>query len=468
MSRSPLTASYHSQSGTPGTGTEIGAGVETATSSRSRSRSPPLPWQSPGTSATAAPTGSGNSRRSHPKSRTGCRTCKTRKIKCDEQKPACRNCVKHAVLCDFLQSHPVSASAPVPVPQSSAGAFGPSISDGLAAASSLPGESLNGLDGDLNMLDLELMHNFTSFTYATLSSDGMIRNMFRTDVVRMAFVCDYVMRSLLAVSALHLAHFRPDRRDFYVNRAVMHHRAASQSAVPLLTQFRPGDCESLYLFSILTIYFALGYPHKPERSFLIGEAAFPQWLFLLRNIEPILCAIDPITYRGPLAPLFAHGAHPENQQPVLIRDPRSEETPRTLLGDLERLVAKTCTEPDLIPIYHTAIGHLRRILGMVIPCAPNGDWRATQQLLLLDVSDVFVWQWTVADDLLPLLKGQKVRQEAVAIFAHFLILIKKLESQWWLEGWTAHLMRLVWTSLDQEHRLWIQWPAEEMGWVPPP
>lgn len=106
------------------------------------------------------------------------------------------------------------------------------------------------------MLDLELMHNFTTFTYATLSSDATVRNMFRTDVVRMAFDCDYVMRSLLAVSALHLAHFRPNRREkSYVSRACMHLRTASQLAIPLMTHLNPDNCENLYLFSILAIYF---------------------------------------------------------------------------------------------------------------------------------------------------------------------------------------------------------------------
>ncbi|KAK7988547.1 hypothetical protein PG989_008862 [Apiospora arundinis] len=40
-------------------------------------------------------------RRSHKKSRRGCRRCKSRKIKCDEIHPRCGNCLKHGVLCDF-------------------------------------------------------------------------------------------------------------------------------------------------------------------------------------------------------------------------------------------------------------------------------------------------------------------------------------------------------------------------------
>ncbi|KAL2752739.1 hypothetical protein ACRALDRAFT_1072597 [Sodiomyces alcalophilus JCM 7366] len=488
MSQSPSTVSHHPQSLAPGTatvtktetaaGTATGTATATATRARTGSGSP-LSWDSPAASTAATPTAPKTSRRSHPKSRTGCRTCKRRKIKCDEQKPACRNCIKHAVSCDFLQTHPVAAKAHAP--ESSAGGFGPAAGDDPAASLGMPGQGQDAgaggttVDDDLDMLDLELMHNFTSFTYATLSSDATVRDMFRTSVVRMALDCDYVMRSLLAVSALHLAHFRPDRREkLYVARACMHHRAASQSAVPLLLHLKREDCENLYLFSILTIYFVLGHPRKSADSLLIGEAVFPQWLFLLRSIDPVIHTINPRTYRGPLAPLFAHGAHRHH---AVIRDPsRPEDSPTSLLRDLERLVAKTCAEPELVPIYHAAIGHLRRILGMAIPGATTTTADdvsdgyaplAQQRPLLLDASDIFVWQWTVANDLLPLLKGPAARQEAVAIFAHFLILLKKLESQWWLDGWAAHLMGMVWAALDQEHRLWIRWPVEELGWVPP-
>ncbi|KAL4920307.1 hypothetical protein BDW62DRAFT_177196 [Aspergillus aurantiobrunneus] len=30
---------------------------------------------------------------------TGCRTCRTRRVKCDEEKPTCRNCAKKKRLC---------------------------------------------------------------------------------------------------------------------------------------------------------------------------------------------------------------------------------------------------------------------------------------------------------------------------------------------------------------------------------
>lgn len=164
-------------------------------------------------------------RRSHQKSRLGCRTCKSRKIKasapfiflqviisadtgidllikCDEQKPACGNCIRHHVNCDFIEtsavpSHPSSTSFP-----------------------------------DLNTDHLELLHNYTTSTYATLSESPIIRDFYRITVVQVGLECDYVMRSLLAVSSLQLAYYRPHMREHYRSMAVHHHEIASRIAGP--------------------------------------------------------------------------------------------------------------------------------------------------------------------------------------------------------------------------------------------
>ncbi|KAK9479535.1 hypothetical protein V1514DRAFT_319029 [Lipomyces japonicus] len=40
-------------------------------------------------------------RKSHRKSKTGCITCRQRRVKCDEQLPVCTNCVRHRVRCGY-------------------------------------------------------------------------------------------------------------------------------------------------------------------------------------------------------------------------------------------------------------------------------------------------------------------------------------------------------------------------------
>ncbi|KAK2008100.1 hypothetical protein LZ32DRAFT_609734 [Colletotrichum eremochloae] len=392
------------------------------------------------------------SRRSHPKSRTGCRTCKNRKIKCDEHKPSCRNCIKHAVPCDFLQSQRHSSSIPRSPDSiiSSGGADnGHGFGDGLSGGGT--GTSGGMADLSLNLIDLELMHNFTTFAFNTLSTDPVVRQMWKVPVVKLALECDYVMRALLSVSALHLAHNRPEKRDFFISRALTYHQMASRTAMGLMGALDGENCEKLYLFSVLTIFFALACPRKSSDSLIMGESSFPDWMFLLRGTKSLLKLLQPQDYTGALLPMFNHGHE------RFLHSREESRAQSELLVDLQRLVNKTCADPVLLPIYNRAIDELRRTLSVFLWDGGRG----------MDITDAFMWKYHMAEDFLPLLKVPGATQEAVAIFSHFCILLKRLENEWWLQGWATHLISRAWSLLDQDHRLWIQWPIEELGWVPP-
>lgn len=108
------------------------------------------------------------------------------------------------------------------------------------------------------MVDLELIHNFTTFTHATLSSDAAVRQMFRTSTIHMALDCELLMRAILAVSALHLAHCCRNKQHYYLTIGMHHHHVAGRMAVALMddvSNLSLGDCENLHLFSALTLFF---------------------------------------------------------------------------------------------------------------------------------------------------------------------------------------------------------------------
>ncbi|EXM12954.1 hypothetical protein V3481_007086 [Fusarium oxysporum f. sp. vasinfectum] len=55
-------------------------------------------------------------RRSNPRSRKGCETCKRRHMRCDENFPQCHNCTRHEFRCsynDVLVTHSSGSSTPV-------------------------------------------------------------------------------------------------------------------------------------------------------------------------------------------------------------------------------------------------------------------------------------------------------------------------------------------------------------------
>lgn len=106
------------------------------------------------------------------------------------------------------------------------------------------------------MLDMELLHNFSTSTYATLSDDPLIRDLWRVRVVKLCFTCDYAMLALLSVSALHLAQFSPARSDLLHERAIGCHNKASSIATQYMSRLDEGsNSQCLFAFSIFTIYF---------------------------------------------------------------------------------------------------------------------------------------------------------------------------------------------------------------------
>jgi glycine cleavage system H lipoate-binding protein len=82
-----------------------------------------------------------------------------------------------------------------------------------------------------------------------------MREFYRTTVVQVGLSCDYIMRALLAVSSIHLAHNREHKRDHYEAVAISHHQAASQVAIPLIGNVTPQNAQMLFVFSALTIYY---------------------------------------------------------------------------------------------------------------------------------------------------------------------------------------------------------------------
>jgi hypothetical protein len=126
-------------------------------------------------------------RRSHKKSRAGCRRCKIRKIKCDEVHPRCGKCVQHGVECDFENPDVVEmllaagTSTPVPslksedaaaVPTPITTTFPPpASSDSMSASPTLTASNLSPQAADSTIkTPLSLSSASAAFTQAAASA----------------------------------------------------------------------------------------------------------------------------------------------------------------------------------------------------------------------------------------------------------------------------------------------------------
>ncbi|KAG4430716.1 hypothetical protein IFR05_013804 [Cadophora sp. M221] len=273
----------------------------------------------------------------------------------------------------------------------------------------------------------------------------------RVNVPQVGFSYDFVMRGILALSALHMAHYKPEKREFYISQAMLQHQTGLRVATEVLASVTQENCTGVYAFSALTIFFTLASPRKPGDLLLVGENGMADWLFLVKGTSFIVNNYEEFLREGLLGPMFISGARAAALRTQYLDEKSSQDDP---LIELSGLVAQNSTDEANKHVYLGAIETLRKSYAFYNRPGPAG----------YETGDVFIWIFEVTEEFLQLLRGHT--QESLTIFAYFCVVLKRLDSHWWMQGWSTHLISKIWNLLDEEHRLWIRWPLEEIGWIP--
>ena len=405
-------------------------------------------------------------RRAHRKSRAGCLQCKARKVKvnilwpdmysrprslrvmwlillavqCDEIKPQCRSCVRRGVDCQYA----VTAARETPKSSASFDAL-----NSLGPAIHRNGRSILP---ELPMHDLELLHHYSTFTSYTLSQHPAFQTLWRTKAPQLGFSSPFLMRAILALSALHLAHLMPlERKGFYLSQAEFHHDVALQIVSPIVPRLMQEDSEALLLYSCLACFISCGKPRKQGDLLLMEGGRISEWLIFFRGTKTILDTASKESMGvGPLAPMFIVGAWK-----LRMREGESTEG-QGFVQDLKLLMEEGGVEDaGELRVYFDALDEMSKSFAMVFNDSRNAN----------DPSDILIWLLLVSDEFLSLLRQR--RPPALVIFAYFCVIMRRLEWAWWMEGWSVHLVAAIYDTLDEVRRNWMQWPLEQVGWVPP-
>ncbi|KAM0277813.1 hypothetical protein ACHAQH_005517 [Verticillium albo-atrum] len=349
---------------------------------------------------------------------------------CDEKKPECTQCLKYGVRCDSDVAAPAPAEPEPPAPEP---------------------------EMDLDMLDLELMFHWSTETCTTLTRDPTINKFWQINVPKIGFRCDYVMRSMLSLAALHMAYVCPAREAELLERSVRHHEVASRGVASVMTSVeqvsRAGDqqlADDLFLFSILTMFYAMSNSRDPSDVLLAGTRQGPDWILLFTGTRH-------------LGGVSNSGHHPTSPLYPLIRVAiyRWTLTQKTYthpyLDPLRaRLAAATHIPVDVRTVYDKAVHSLHSSFGL---------FYVEKDELLEGSIDLFIWVASVIEDFLPMLREETPRQEALVIFSYFCMLPKKLPRQWWLNRWADSMKIRTYELLDAEHRTWVVEPTMIDGCV---
>lgn len=108
------------------------------------------------------------------------------------------------------------------------------------------------------LLETRLFHQYMTSTYQTLSQDGLSAHHLSMTIPRMAASCHYLLDSIHAFSALHLASVETDNRASWLNHAVRYQSQACAGLSKVLPEISPPDYEPAFVSSIIIMLFAMG------------------------------------------------------------------------------------------------------------------------------------------------------------------------------------------------------------------
>ncbi|KAK4972852.1 transcription factor [Elasticomyces elasticus] len=410
-------------------------------------------------------------KRSHKKSRSGCVTCKQRRVKCDETKPRCQKCLSRGIACRYASSkerstqkkaHDLSAvclrASPARVMVKSEV---PTL-DLPAVAQRAP---------DALLWQYYLVH--ASKTMTATSTDRAHAQMWESSVPAVAFNHPVASHAVMAFSALCMYTTSSTKGGSYelLATAKLHYCRSLQLLGASLPVTEEISVDAVLACAMTLIPVGLTLAQFNTGITAAGDklAITPQldWLYHLRgwrtlgsSIAPRLADSDTLLIPFP-QPGIPESDHEDNYgggalwtlSTSLFHTLRASW--RDALANLSAAIANP-DNPDLhrdavdIEACTMAITALEYVMEYTLECRVSNFFRA-----------VFAWPSKVPQRFFDMVTS--LDHLALAIHAHWLVLTMLLEDLWWVKDFGAdRIERLaIWYDrVESPYAHLLSWPVE--------
>jgi hypothetical protein len=301
---------------------------------------------------------------------------------------------------------------------------------------------------DLATGDLELLHHFSTVTYATLadacaSADN--RELWQVHAVRLGFKHEFLLRAILTVAALHLRYLNPSQSSYYDLMASTHQNFALETARDALTQVNENNCHAIFTFSCLIVIMTSASLRK--QAGIEAHQEILEWFFLLRGCNSVLQLHWDTLRNSFLYPLLDEVHQTETKATHGIKD-----------ADRIMELLTTCChsgpggDPEASKAYAMTVYELMKTFSQVSILRDRG-----QGLIL----SCCIWPNTIPQKYLELLADQQ--PQALVILAHYAVLLHWADKEWFMRGMARYLLDTIRSSVGDEWQGALQWPSSVIG-----
>ncbi|EDN09335.1 predicted protein [Histoplasma mississippiense (nom. inval.)] len=220
----------------------------------------------------------------------------------------------------------------------------------------------------------------------------------------------------------------------------MHQHLALAAFRPVLNDITPSNCNAVFAFSSLIAALAFAFSRfvgRPGGGEPVAELL--QDFLLFRGVESVLSTSWELIQKGELGPMIRRPA-------INVSQPISKDVINALdyLHDCngDHVTQLSAEEKD-------ANNHAIRELRISFE-RPASSWE-----------NVFRWPILLPEAYLAHLKARKPM--ALVILAHYCVVLSRLDSCWWSQGWATHLFEAIYRSLGTSWRPLLRWPMQMVG-----
>ena len=293
------------------------------------------------------------------------------------------------------------------------------------------------------MDDLQLMHHFSTVLAYDLANQqtGEALALWQKYAVELGFKHDFLLRGLLALSALHQSYLYPHLKTEFDLKASAHQSVAIHDFQETLGNVNETNCHALFAFSCVILVLSFASSSKDKASDFQMDVL--HWMYLLRGCNEVLKLYRETLRSSFLKPLLDELHYAENQTPHNIEDIDHITELFALcsssnLGDKERSQACTLAIHALLSTFVQASILRKRGEGSVL------------------VS--FVWSVNLPPKFLEMLENKQ--PEALVILAHYCVLIYwgEMQDTWFLTGWARYMLDTIKEFTSEEWKEHLSWP----------
>ncbi|KAK7702962.1 hypothetical protein SLS57_011097 [Botryosphaeria dothidea] len=330
---------------------------------------------------------------------------------------------------------------------------------------------------------MRLLHQFTSSTAFTVTDGTEVQRTWKGSVIDLAFDHSFLLHSILAFSALHLAYIHPQDKAVYVNVAARHQDKALSEAHPAIADLSIHNCEALLAFSLLTVCYI---PASKDTLSGAADAAATQfrplldWLKLIRGVVSVVERGRRWIRMGSLA-IWLQYFSPDLARSTPLNDISLQEDHR--LRCLEKVWncvssggVADCTHDDArleAALCNEALAQLRGAFSLADVAFSSHSKDSSSGIRAVQensngegcpsvVAASLVWLYEISDGFLHMIIAQ--RPAALILLLHNFILVKRLggERCWWAPLLAAQVADAVTPLITPEYQDFILWPIEEI------